>query len=262
MKIALLQYCAGADKAANVKLAAGMVREALARGCKFVLMPETFNFRGQGEDYSLVAEDIPGPSVRPFMTMARQFRASILIGSLFERGTGHKVYNTSVLIDPAGRISAKYRKINLFYACLGDKILRESERFLSGRQKVAAPVGEFKVGLSICYDLRFGLLYGHYAALGVNVLTVPSCFTKITGQAHWEILVRARAIEALAYVLAPNQTGKDTRGVEAYGHSLIVSPWGEILAMGSAKGTEIIEAIMDMNEVRKARSKLPGVIGK
>jgi len=195
------------------------------------------------------------------MGLAREYKAHILLGSIFERSAGQRVYNTSVLVDPAGRIRAKYRKINLFYACIDDKIYRESDRFLAGRHRVMAPVAGFKLGLSICYDLRFQGIYRHYAAAGANVLSAPSCFTKITGTAHWEILLRARAIESLAYVLAPNQVGKDLRGVEAYGNSMIVSPWGEIIARGSAEGQEIIFGRIDLEEVKKARRKLPGVLG-
>ena len=121
-------------------------------------------------------------------------------------------------------------------------------------------VEEFKVGLSICYDLRFPKLYQDYAALGANVLTVPSCFTKITGQAHWEILLRARAIENLCYVLAPNQVGRDARGIESYGHSMVVDPWGNVIAEGSVDKEEIIYADISMQHIIDARAKLPGII--
>ncbi len=116
------------------------------------------------------------------------------------------------------------------------------------------------MGLSICYDLRFPELYQNYARKGVEILTVPSCFTKKTGEAHWETLLRARAIENLSYVLAPNQVGIDARGMRAYGHSMIISPWGEVIACGSGVGQEIIFGEIDFEEIRKARSILPGII--
>jgi nitrilase len=121
-------------------------------------------------------------------------------------------------------------------------------------------IGEFRMGLSICYDLRFPGLYQNYARRGVAILAVPSCFTKKTGQAHWETLLRARAIENLSYVLAPNQVGIDAHGMQAYGHSMIISPWGEVIARGSGAGQEIILGEIGMAEVFKARQILPGII--
>ena len=162
----------------------------------------------------------------------------------------------------SGQITAKYRKIHLFDARLGDQIIKEKDNFIPGRRLMSARAGEFRVGLSICYDLRFPDLYQNYARKGVEILTVPSCFTKKTGEAHWETLLRARAIENLSYVLAPNQIGCDIRGMQAYGHSMIISPWGKVLARGSARGQEIIFGEVDMEEVRKARRILPGIIGK
>ena len=185
-----------------------------------------------------------------------------MLGSILEKAPRSHVYNTSVFINSHGTIAAKYRKIHLFDARIGDKIVREAEYFRAGRRSATVSIGEFRIGLSICYDLRFPGLYQQYAQKGVEILTVPSCFTKKTGEAHWETLLRARAIENLSYVLAPGQVGMDARGIEAYGHSMIVSPWGDIIAQGSGTAEEIVFGDIDIKEVSKARNILPGIISK
>jgi len=263
LKVALLQFCAGSDKKANLARATGMSRQALEKGAKFILLPEVFNFRGDARDkenFIKAAEKIPGPTVGAFIPLAKKYKASFLLGSILEKAFQSRAYNTSVFIDPSGTIAAKYRKIHLFDARIGDKIVREKDCFLAGRRLVTAKADGFRLGLSVCYDLRFPELYRDYARRGVEILTVPSCFTKKTGQAHWETLLRARAIENLSYVLAPNQVGIDARGIEAYGHSMIVSPWGEIIACGSAAKEEIVFGEIKIEEVRRARDILPGII--
>jgi len=208
-----------------------------------------------------MAEKIPGESLKPLMALAKKYQAHILAGSILEQSaTLKKIYNTSALINAQGKIIRKYRKIHLFDARLGDKIMREQDSFIAGRKKVLSSLGEFTVGLSICYDVRFADLYRSYSTSGANVLVVPSCFTKPTGEAHWESLLRARAIENLSYVLAPNQVGVDGRGMPAYGHSMVVAPWGEVLARGDGKSEEIIYADITMDAVQAARAKLPSII--
>jgi len=263
MKVALLQYCASPDKPANLALSVSMAEEALGSKAKFILLPEVFNYRGDGRNKELFAkatEAIPGPSSNAFIPLARKHKAFILLGSIIEKTSTKLGFNTSILIDPSGEISAKYRKINLFDACIGDKIVKEADSFKAGRRPTTVNVGEFRVGLSICYDLRFPKLYLDYARRGVEILTVPSCFTKKTGEAHWEALLRARAIENLSYVLAPNQIGTDVRGMQAYGNSMIISPWGEILARGSTDDQEIVYGEISLEQVKKARLILPGIV--
>ncbi len=263
MKAALLQYCAGSDKVANLSKALNLSQEALEGGAQFILLPEVFNFRGDGKNKELFAkamEKVPGPSSNVFIPLARKYKASILLGSIIEKASSTHAYNTSVFIDPSGEITAKYRKIHLFDARIGDRIVKESDCFRAGRVPQTVKVGEFRMGLSICYDLRFPGLYQKYARRGVEILSVPSCFTRKTGEAHWEALLRARAIENLSYVLAPNQVGTDARGMQAHGHSMIISPWGQVLARGSEGEEEIIFADINMEEVRKARQVLPGII--
>ncbi len=262
MKVALIQFNATADKADNCHRALRFVEEALARKAKFVALPETFLWRGNAGDkaaFAAAMEPVPGRSLLPFMAFALAHKAHILAGSVLEKARGSKkAYNTSILIGPDGTIVAKYRKIHLFDARIGDKIIREPEFFLPGRRNVLARAGEFTAGLSVCYDLRFSQLYRKYA--GADIITVPSCFTRKTGEAHWEMLLRARAIENLCYVLAPGQVGPDARGVEAYGNSMIVSPWGEVLARGSDNKEEIIYGDINKQEIMKARAILPGIV--
>ena len=263
MKVALLQFCATQDKEANLSRAVSMSQEALEKGATFILLPEVFNFRGDTRDKELLAtmkESIPGPSTNVFILLAKKYKAAFLLGSILEKASGAFAYNTSVFIDQKGQIAAKYRKIHLFDARIGDRIIKEADCFRAGRTPVTTKVDEFRMGRSICYDLRFPDLYQGYARKGADILAVPSCFTRKTGEAHWEALLRARAIENLSYVLAPNQVGTDSRGMHAYGHSMIISPWGEVIARGSAEGQEIVWGDINMEEVLKARHILPGII--
>jgi deaminated glutathione amidase len=263
LKVALLQFCADEDKAGNLGKALAMSQEALTKGAQLILLPEVFNFRGDTRNKELLAEAserIPGPSTDAFIPFARKNKVSFLLGSIIEKSSHARAYNTSVFIDPRGKITAKYRKIHLFDARIGDRIVKETDCFQAGRRTMTVQAGEFRMGLSICYDLRFPGLYQNYARRGVEILTVPSCFTRKTGEAHWETLLRARAIENLSYVLAPNQVGVDSRGMQAHGHSMIISPWGEIVAQGSAGGQEIVFGEISMEDVRRARQVLPGII--
>lgn len=270
MKAALIQFNAGPDKSGNIARALDLVRRAVENGAQFVLLPEIYNFRGDVRDQALVAsvsEKVPGASVEPFMELARARGVFILAGSVFEKGPvgpaaggAGKAYNTSVLIDDRGRVAAKYRKIHLFDARLGDQAIHESNCFRPGRAGVKTRAGKFTVGLSVCYDLRFGDLYRGYGAAGVDIITVPSCFTRTTGQAHWEVLLRARAVENLCYVLAPNQVGTDARGIAAYGNSMAVGPWGGVIARGSDDKEEIVWAEISAGEIKKARTILPGIV--
>jgi predicted amidohydrolase len=263
MKVALLQFCAGPEKSANLAKALTLSRRALEGGAEFILLPEVFNFRGDTRNKELLAresESIPGPSTNALAALAKKSKVSFLLGSILEKAPYPQAYNTSIFIGPRGEIAAKYRKIHLFDARIGDKIVREADCFRAGRRPTTVNIGEFKAGLSICYDLRFPALYQNYARAGAQILTVPSCFTKKTGEAHWETLLRARAIENLSYVLAPNQIGADVRGMQAYGHSMIISPWGEVIARGSATAEEIIFGVIAMEEVLKARAVLPGIV--
>jgi predicted amidohydrolase len=192
------------------------------------------------------------------MALAKKHKVAILAGSICERIPGEKkVYNTSVLINEFGEVAAKYRKTHLFNAVIGKTKVNESQHFLAGRKMVLVNIGIWTAGLSICYDLRFPEFYRKYTKAGADILCVPSAFTKVTGQAHWEILLRGRAIENLCYVLAPNQIGTDGRGIIHYGNSMIIDPWGRILARASHDKEEIIFADLQRNQLTEYRKVLP-----
>lgn len=256
-----MQMNSGGDKHKNIARAKELVQEAIAHHARFILLPEVFNFRGSGTIHELprrISEFIPGESLRPLISLAKAHRVNILAGSVYEKAEGtKKIYNTSVLIDEQGKIEAKYRKINLFDAVIGRKVIKESKVFGMGRKVAVGQVENFKIGLSVCYDLRFPRLYKRYAAKGADVFCVPASFTRITGQAHWEILLRARAIENLCYVLAPNQVGKDGKQIASYGHSMIIDPWGKILAEASGHQEEVIYARLEREVLNRARKMFP-----
>ena len=266
MKVAVIQMSSGSKKTENIAKAVSLVAQAIKNGGQFILLPEVFNYRGlikTPDDLRSIKEKIPGGSTQPFIDLAKRHGVAILAGSIYEEiKNSEKVYNTSVFINNAGEIKAAYRKMHLFDALVGKIPVKESPIFDAGHQPAAVVVENFLVGLSVCYDLRFAELYQRYAKDGAQVFTVPSAFTRITGQAHWEVLLRARAIENLCYVLAPNQIGLDGRGVESYGRSMIIDPWGEILSVASADREEIIYADIDINVVLEKRKILPGIYKK
>jgi predicted amidohydrolase len=262
MKIALIQFNASDNKPENIRRSKDFVQEAAAKGASWILLPEVFSFRGNLLNQNVIAqvpEDIPGETTQVFQELAKSLNVHILLGSMLEKTKTTKAHNTSVAIDKSSQIVGKYRKIHLFDAIVGDKIIHEADFFDHGNQEQLISVDEFKVGLSICYDLRFPDLYQRYLRSGAHVLTVPSCFTKQTGVPHWESLLRARAIENLCYAIAPNQVGKDSRGIESHGHSMVVSPWGEIIACGSPDQEEIIYADISLQHIKEARRRLPGI---
>jgi deaminated glutathione amidase len=260
LKVAVIQLAAGPHKHLNLKTALKLVRNAIRQGAHFILLPETFNFRGKENEAIRNAEGIPGPSTRIFMSLARQERVWILIGSLGEKiSRSKKAYNTSILIDPRGKKIALYRKIHLFDAALKNKKIKESQHCKSGKRPVIAKVEGIKVGLSICYDLRFPDMYRTYSKGGAKILCVPSNFTAATGKAHWEVLLRARAIENQCFVLAPNQCGIGGRRVKAYGNSMIIDPWGRVLARAKGRGNKILLAVLDMDKLNSIRKTLPSL---
>jgi predicted amidohydrolase len=263
MKVALIQLKAGSDKQKNIDHALRMTIEPVRKKAQFILFPEVFNYRGplkNLKDAQAVAETIPGPSTVPFMLFARAHKVFILLGSLYEKAKGKKkIFNTSVLINDEGKIIARYRKMNLFDATIGKKKIKESRLFIKGKTPRLVSLKGFKIGMSICYDLRFPHLYRRYARAGANILCIPSVFTRTTGQAHWEVLLRARAIENLSYVLAPNQVGRDHRRITAYGNSMVVDPWGKIVIRASRHRDEVVYANITLDRIRQAKKILPAI---
>jgi len=264
LKIAVIQMTSSSNKGKNLKQAEKLIITAAKKGAKLIALPEVFNFRGNLNEAAKHAEEIPGYSSLYIAKLAKKYKVWILIGSLLENvGAGRnlpsKPFNTSVLINQGGKIVAKYKKIHLFDIKLKGKEILESKRNLAGQLPKIVSVNNIKCGMSICYDLRFPELYRYYSKKGVKIIFIPSSFTKPTGEAHWNTLVRARAIENLAYVIAPNQAGIGSAGVKTYGHSLIVDPWGNVMAEGPADKEAVIFAEIDLDYLNKIRKNLPAL---
>jgi predicted amidohydrolase len=258
LKIAVIQMTSSQDKEKNLKQAEKLITNAVKKGAKFIALPEVFNFRGNLNEAPKHAEKIPGYSSLYIARLAKKHKVWILIGSMLEKGSS-KPFNTSVLINPNGKIIAKYKKIHLFDIKLKGKEILESKRNQAGELPKIVSVNGIKCGMSICYDLRFPELYRYYSKKGVKIIFIPSSFTKPTGEAHWHTLVKARAIENLAYVVAPNQAGVGSAGVRTYGHSLVVDPWGNIMAEGPPDKEGVIFADIDLNHQNKIRQNLPAL---
>lgn len=245
----------------NVKIASAFIREAAGGGAQFVATPENTCLMAPdgGAKIEKTFPENEDPALPVFCALAAELSIVLLIGSLAIKTSETKTANRSYLIGPDGNIIARYDKIHLFDVELpSGESYRESNTVEAGDKAVIAALPWGKVGLSVCYDLRFPHLYRALAKAGANILTVPSAFTQTTGRAHWELLVRSRAVENGCFVLAPAQGGLHANGRKTYGHSLIVSPWGEILADG---GTEpgIITADADLAEIGAVRARLPSL---
>jgi deaminated glutathione amidase len=257
---AAIQMAAGSDKAANLERAERLIRLAAARGASLVALPETFNWRGKRSEEAAAAEPLEGDSLAAISRLARELSLHIVAGSVTEHAPGQaRRYNTSVLIGPAGAQLAVYRKIHLFDVDLPGRVtVKESEVKLAGAEVVSARTPRGTVGLSVCYDLRFPELYRRLAFAGAEILTVPSCFTFPTGEAHWDALLRARAIENQAYVIAPAQFGTNVHGFSDYGNSMIVDPWGRVIARASDQ-EGVVLAPIDLEYLLRVRRELPAL---
>ena len=257
LPVALVQLDATGDVDANIARGAELADEAAAGGARLVALPEYLQYRGPDDGYRASARPIPGEHTQAFAEIARRRGAWILIGSLAETSDdAARPFNTSVLIRPDGTIAATYRKIHLFDVAVdAGPVDTESARVSPGDQVVLASVDGVEIGLTICYDLRFPELYRALALAGAQVLTVPANFTERTGRDHWEVLLRARAIENGAYVLAPSQINGPP-GQPAFGRSMVIDPWGTIVAQ-AADAVSIIHAELDLDRVAAVRRQIP-----
>ena len=258
---ACLQVNALNDMAANIAVASDLTRKAVAQGAQLVLMPENVSMMEWGRD-NIVAKAMPEDAhaaLKAFRTLAKELSIWLHCGSLAVLLPNRKVANRTYVVDPSGNVVAKYDKIHMFDVDLGNgESYRESATFERGNSSALVDLPWGKLGLTICYDLRFPHLYRHLAQAGADFLTIPAAFTKVTGEAHWHVLQRARAIETGCYVFAPAQTGTHANDRKTYGHALIIAPWGEVLADA---GTEpgFITATVDPAEVAKARGRVPAI---
>lgn len=257
MKVAVLQMNSGADRQANLAQAADLLAQAAAAGAEMAVLPEHFSHMQSEGILPARPEPLRG---RLFAWLADQTRRHglwLVGGSFNQRVAGHRrIYNTCPVLDPAGEMTAYYQKAHLFDLDMpGHQTLQESAFVLPGRRLVTVDTPAGKLGLSICYDLRFAELYRRLRLKGAEVLTCPSAFTKVTGQAHWDILVRARAVENACFVLAAAQWGSHGQGRESFGHAMIVNPWGEIVAQ-CPEGVGWAMAEVDPDQVADWRSRL------
>jgi deaminated glutathione amidase len=258
---AAIQMAAGSDKTANLERAERLVRTAAARGAALIALPEMFNWRGKRKDEASAAEPLDGQSLSLMARLARELKIHIVAGSITEHGPADagRNYNTSVLIGPDGSRIAVYRKIHLFDVDLPGRVtVRESEVKLGGGEVVCAQTTLCPIGLTICYDLRFPELYRRLTFAGARIITLPSAFTFPTGEAHWETLIRARAIENQVYMIAPAQFGPNAHGFSDDGNSMIADPWGRVLGR-AADREDVVIAPIDLEYQDRVRRELPAL---
>ena len=261
-KAACVQLRSSDDVADNIRQTVRLVREAAAQGAIFIATPENTTLMAPdgGAKLAQSFDEAHDPALPVFSALAQELKIWLLIGSLAIKVSHTKTANRSFLIAPDGRIAARYSKIHLFDVTLASgEAYRESDTVEGGGDAILAETPLGKIGLSICYDVRFPLLYRQMAQRGAFLFTVPSAFTVPTGEAHWHVLLRARAIENGAFVIAPAQGGLHANGRKTYGHSLIVSPWGEILAeAGTDPGVIAVE--IDPHLSVQARARVPNLL--
>jgi deaminated glutathione amidase len=260
-KAACVQLRCGDDVAGNIRMACDLIREAHNSGAQFIATPENTSFMAAdaGSKLQIATREKDDQSLIAFCALAEELGIWLLIGSLAIKVSEDKTANRSYFIGPDGRIAARYDKIHLFDVDLPQReSYRESRTVTAGEQAVLAELPWGRIGLSVCYDLRFPRLYRALAKGGAQILSIPSAFTETTGKAHWHVLLRARAIENGCFVIAPAQGGKHANGRSTYGHSMIVGPWGEVLAeAGTDPG--IVVADIDLDEVTAVRTRIPSL---
>jgi predicted amidohydrolase len=264
MRAAAVQLSSTEDIDRNLEAADRLTRAAAADGARLVVLPERLDIRGADQHYEASAAPLESHRVVHWARdAARELGIDLVAGSVAERREGHeKLSNTSVHVGPDGDVKAVYRKIHMFDVVVGDIEYRESALHEPAEDVVLSETADgVPLGLTICYDLRFPELYRILALRGARVVTIPSNFTKITGAAHWNVLVRARAIENQVFVVAPAQIGPQLPEGESYGHSLIVDPWGDVLAEAAA-GEGFVAADLDLERQDEVREKLPSLANR
>lgn len=261
--IACIQMRSGTEIAANVEAATALINEAADQGAQLVATPEMTNLVDirPGMGRAKASTEAMCPALATLRNLAKARKIWVLIGSLaIALEDDKRLANRAFLIGPDGEICARYDKLHMFDVAVEDgQSYRESRGYRPGDKAILAETPLAKIGLSICYDVRFPALYRALAQAGAEILTCPAAFTRVTGEAHWHSLLRARAIETGAFMLAPAQTGQHEDGRQTYGHSLIISPWGEILAERAEDSPGVLVAQIDLDQVAKARTRIPSL---
>jgi deaminated glutathione amidase len=259
---AAIQMSSTTDKEENKGTAEALIREAASAGAQLVALPELWSCHGLDNVYRENAEPIPGPTTDFLGDLARELGVYLLGGSILEGGRdSERLANTSTFFDPSGEMTALYRKIHLFDVKVSDKEYLESANIAPGSEIVAAKAGPATLGLSVCYDVRFPELYRLLALRGAEILAVPAAFTLQTGKDHWEILLRARAIENQAFVIAPAQWGQKADGRWTFGRSMIVDPWGIVLATCPDRDGYAL-ATLDLDYLDRFRTEFPALANR
>jgi deaminated glutathione amidase len=264
VRVAAVQLQSTEDMDRNLEDADRLTRAAAADGAELVVLPERLDIRGSAADYAARAEPLDGRPVTWARETARELGIDIVAGSVAERREGHdRVANTSVHVGPDGELKAVYRKIHMFDVEVGGVAYRESEHSEPADEIVVSETAEgLGLGLTICYDLRFPELYRILALRGARIIAIPAAFTRVTGEAHWEILLRARAIENQVFVIAPGQGRLPGPDRDSYGNSMIVDPWGVVLARAGGEGACFVAADLDLARQDEIREKLPSLANR
>jgi predicted amidohydrolase len=260
ISVAIVQMNSGDDKDQNIADALAGIDRAAGTGARLVVLPEVWTYLGPGEGNRAAAEPIPGPLTDVLAERARQHGIYLHIGSIYEQIAGDpRIANASVVYDPAGEEVARYRKIHLFDVDLdSDTAYNESSTVAPGEEIVTFELDGVTVGLAICYDLRFPELFRILALRGAEVIILPAAFTMATGKDHWKPLIRARAIENAVYMIAPNQVGQHPPGLWCYGRSMVVDPWGTVIAQASDQPT-VLTSHLDLGYLRQVRRQVPAL---
>ena len=263
MKVAAVQLSSTAEKAANLSAADRLTRAAAADGARLIVLPEKWTVIGSDEQLRAGAETLDGPAISWARAIARDLGVELVAGSIAERRVGEeKLANTSVHVDPGGEIKAVYRKVHMFDVEIDGRAYRESDVEQAGEEIVLSETADgVELGLSICYDLRFPELFRILAVRGARVIALPSAFTLSTTSDHWETLIRARAIENQTFVIAANQIGRHPGGQQSGGRSMIVDPWGVVLAQVPDREGYVV-AELDLEYQREVRAKLPSLANR
>lgn len=264
LKLALVQMRSGTDPARNIDDAEAMIREAAANGARLIATPETTHLmqRDTEQLFATLCTPEEEPALVRFSDLADALNVTLVIGSLALKGADGRAVNREHVFGPDGSLLAVYDKAHMFDVQIGPgEYYRESANYAPGDKAVVVKAAGTRLGLSVCYDVRFAYLYRKLAKAGATILTVPSAFTKPTGRAHWEVLLRARAIETGSFVIAPAQGGKHEDGRKTWGHSLVIGPWGEVIAELENEEPGLLYAEIDPDDAKEARARIPALSG-
>ena len=257
VRVAAIQMVSGSDVRANESAIFRLVERASDEGATYIQLPEYSTYWGPRSGYDAAAKTLEDGFIRQLGLEAKGRGITVHLGSMLEPASDGRFFNTSVVIGPSGEVIAVYRKVHLFDAQPpGGVTYLESEYITPGEAMKVVDVGEMRLGLSICFDVRFAELYRALALAGANVLAVPAAFSALTGPSHWEVLLRARAIENHAFVVAAAQAGTTVEGLATHGHSMIVDPWGVVLAEAAGSGEEVLLVDLDVDDVLERRAQI------